>query len=177
MQLLPGVVIVKWRYRLQFPGFIFALGCCRRRALPLALAVLLLHQSAHNKRLRWPPASKLQKVITEEINHDVLARSVVSLIVSFAAYRRSSCTRHDLLERASADKAERSRSTAQSSADTDAAAARAGYERDLQRIADLRACIAALGKEALEEIRQDLKSVRQRVDRLAERAAREIAAR
>jgi hypothetical protein len=109
---------------------------------------------------------------------DVLALciSVVSLIVSFAAYRRSAGARRDLhvLERASADKAERSRSTAQSSADTDAAAVRAAYERDLQTIADLRAHIAALGKEALEEIRQDLKSVRQRVDRLAERAAREI---
>ena len=79
-----------------------------------------------------------------------------------------------VLERASNDKAERLRSTAQSSTDTDAAIARAGYERDLQTIADLRARIAALGKEAFEEIRQDLKSVRQRVDRLAERAAREI---
>ncbi len=91
---------------------------------------------------------------------DILALciSVVSLILSFAAYRRSSGTRHDPLERASDDKAERSRSTARSSTDTDAAAARAGYERDLQTIADLRARIAALGKEALEEIRQDLKS-------------------
>jgi len=107
---------------------------------------------------------------------DILALciSVVSLILSFAAYRRSSGTRHDLLERASDDKAERSRSTARSSTDTDAAAARAGYERDLQTIADLRARIAALSKEAFEEIRQDLKSVRQRVDRLAERAAQEI---
>jgi hypothetical protein len=109
---------------------------------------------------------------------DILALciSVVSLILSLAAYRRSSGTRHNLhvLERASDDKAERLTSTAQSSTDTDAATARAGYERDLQRIADLRARIAALGKEALEEIRQDLKSVRQRVDRLAKRAAQEI---
>ncbi len=48
---------------------------------------------------------------------DILALciSVVSLILSFAAYRRSSGTRHDPLERASDDKAERLRSTAQSS--------------------------------------------------------------
>src|SRR6266850_7302593 len=109
---------------------------------------------------------------------DILALyiSVVSLILSFAAYRRSSGARRDLhvLERASDDKTERLRSTAQSSTDNDAAIARRGYERDLQTIADLRARIAALSKEAFEEIRQDLKSVRQRVDRLAERAAQEI---
>jgi hypothetical protein len=109
---------------------------------------------------------------------DILALciSVVSLILSVAAYRRSSGARRDLhiLERASDDKAERLRSTAQSSTDTDAAIAKAGYERDLQRITNLQARIGALGKEAIEEIRQDLKSVRQRVGRLAERAVREI---
>lgn len=107
---------------------------------------------------------------------DILALciSVVSLILSFAAYRRSGRRDPHDLERASDDKAEPLRSTAQSSTDTDATIAKAGYERDLQTIADLQTRIAALGKEALEEIRQDLKSVRQRVDRLAERAAREI---
>ena len=78
---------------------------------------------------------------------DILALciSVVSLLLSFAAYRRSSGAR---LERASDDKTERLGTTAQSSTDTDAAIARAGYERDLQMIADLRARIAALGRSS-----------------------------
>jgi hypothetical protein len=63
---------------------------------------------------------------------------------------------------------------AQRAADSAAARARAGYERNTRTIAALQSCVAALREEAIEEIREDVGRIAQILDRLAERAAREL---
>jgi len=104
-----------------------------------------------------------------------LCISVLSLIVSFAAYYRSGGQRDvRALERTINEKIERLNTMAQRAADNVAARLKAGYERNICTIAALQSRVAALREEAVEEIREDVGRIAHRLDRLAERAAREL---
>jgi hypothetical protein len=103
----------------------------------------------------------------------VLCIVVLTLILSCAAYYRSG-RKQDLgaLEQALNQKIERLGSVTKRAADS----VRAGYERNLRMLSDLQARVAVLRKEAIEEIRDDLRGLGLKLDRLAERAARELEA-
>jgi hypothetical protein len=107
----------------------------------------------------------------------VLCIVVLTLILSCAAYYRSG-RKQDLgaLEQALNQKIERLGSVTKRAADSVAASVRAGYERNLRMLSDLQARVAVLRKEAIEEIRDDLRGLGLKLDRLAERAARELEA-
>src|SRR5438093_40579 len=104
-----------------------------------------------------------------------LCISVLSLILASVAYYRSG-GRQDirLLERGLNEKTERLSAMAQRATDSVAASVRAGYERSIRMISDLQSQVAALREGAVEEIRDDLRMMAQTLDKLAERAAREI---
>jgi hypothetical protein len=55
-----------------------------------------------------------------------------------------------------------------------AASVRAAYERNIRTISGLQSRVAALRKEAIEEVREDLRMMAQTLDGLAERDAREL---
>ena len=65
-------------------------------------------------------------------------------------------------------------SSAQAAADGTAAKVRSGYQRNIRMISVLQSRVAALKEEAVEELREDLKVITQRLNQLAERAAREL---
>jgi hypothetical protein len=101
---------------------------------------------------------------------------ILALIISCLAYYRSG--RKDVIgsvDQTLEQKFERVSWLAKRAADSVAASLRAAYERSLRTIADLRARVAALREEAIEEIREDLQGLAEKLDRLAERAARELA--
>jgi hypothetical protein len=100
---------------------------------------------------------------------------ILALIISCLAYYRSG-RKDDIgeVEQTLDQKIERVSLVAKRAADSVAASLRVGYERRLRMIADLQARVAALRDEAIEEIRDDLKALAQKLDRMAERAAREL---
>lgn len=55
-----------------------------------------------------------------------------------------------------------------------ATSVRAGYQRSVRALDELRALMAALSEVAVEEVKEDFKTAFETLDRLAERAAREI---
>jgi hypothetical protein len=101
----------------------------------------------------------------------------LSLIISCLAYYRSG-RKNDLgtVERTLDQKIERVSLLAKRAADSVAARLRAGYERSLRMISDLQARVAALREEAIEEIRDDLKALAEKLERLAGLASRELEA-
>lgn len=108
---------------------------------------------------------------------EILALCILtlSLIISCLAYYRSGRKADGAVDQALDQKIERVSSVAKRAADGVAARLRAGYERSLRMISDLQARVAALREEAIEEIRDDLKVLAEKLDHLAERAARELA--
>ena len=108
---------------------------------------------------------------------DILALciSVLSLIISCVAYYRSGGKQEiSAHEQTLNQKIERLTVMAQRTADNVAARLKAGYERNIRTIAALQSRVAALREEAVEEIREDVGRIAQILDRLAERAAREL---
>ncbi len=104
-----------------------------------------------------------------------LCISVLSLILVSVAYYRSGGQQDiRLLERGLNEKIERFSAMAQRATDSVAASVRAGYERSIRVISDLQSQVAALREGAVEEIREDLRMMAQTLDKLAERAAREV---
>jgi hypothetical protein len=100
---------------------------------------------------------------------------VLSLILSCAAYYRNGRKQDTAaLEQRLNQKIERLGLVAKHAADSVAASVQAGCERSLRLISDLQARVAALSEEAVEEIRDDLRGLAQKLDRLAERAGREL---
>jgi hypothetical protein len=104
-----------------------------------------------------------------------LVIAVVSLIVAVTAYYRSG-DKQDIgaVEQRLDDKIDRLGIVAQNAAASVEANIRAGYERSIRVIAGLQSRVAALRSEAIEEIREDLRKVARKLDKLAERAAREV---
>jgi hypothetical protein len=101
--------------------------------------------------------------------------AVLALIVASAAYYRSGSKKPiRALERAMDEKIQRLSAMTQRVADNVAATVKAAYERSIRMISDLRSRVAALREEAVEEIREDLGVIARKLDRLAERAAREL---
>jgi hypothetical protein len=101
--------------------------------------------------------------------------AVLALIVASAAYYRSGSKKPmRALERALDEKIERLRAMTQRVGDSIAASVRAGYQHSIRMISDLQSRVAALREEAIEEIREDLGIIAQILDRLADRAAREL---
>ena len=101
--------------------------------------------------------------------------AILALLIASAAYYRSGGKKPiRALERALNEKIERLSAVTQRAADSTAASVRAAYERSVRMISDLRSRVAALREEAIEEIREDLRIIAQMLDRLAERAAREL---
>ena len=104
-----------------------------------------------------------------------LCIAALSLIVSIAAYYRSGRHRdRHALEPTLNEKLERLSVISQRADDDATAHRKARYERNLRTIAALRSRVAALKEEAVEEIREDVGRIAQILDRLAERAAREL---
>jgi hypothetical protein len=104
-----------------------------------------------------------------------LSIAVLALIIALAAYYRSGNNKTiHALERALNEKIDRLGVMAQRAAGNVAASVRAGYERSIRMIADLQSRVAALKSEAMEELREDLRTLGQMLDQLAERAAREL---
>jgi hypothetical protein len=104
-----------------------------------------------------------------------LCISILSLIIGSVAYYRSG-GKQDMraLEQTLTNRIEELGATVRRASDSVAATVRAGYERSTRIISDLQAQVAALRKEAVEEIQEDLRMLAQTLDRLAERAAREV---
>lgn len=101
--------------------------------------------------------------------------AVLALMIASAAYYRSgSKKRIHSLECGLNEKIERLGAKTQRAADGVAAMVRAGYQRSIRTIAGLQSRVAALGEEAMEELREDLRITAQILDGLAERAAREL---
>jgi DNA anti-recombination protein RmuC len=101
--------------------------------------------------------------------------AVLALIVASAAYYRSGSKKPiRALERAMDEKIQRLSAMTQRVADNVAATVKAAYERSIRMISDLQSRVAALREEAVEEIREDLGVIARKLDRLAERAAREL---
>jgi len=101
--------------------------------------------------------------------------AVLALIVASAAYYRSGSKKPiRALERALDEKIERLRAMTQRVGDSIAASVRASYQHSIRMISDLQSRVAALREEAIEEIREDLRIIAQILDRLAERATREL---
>jgi hypothetical protein len=108
---------------------------------------------------------------------DILALciSILSLIISCVAYYRSGGKQEiSAHEQTLNQNIERLTAMAQGADDDVAARRKARYERNLRTIAALRSRVAALKEEAVEEIREDVGRIAQILDRLAERAAREL---
>ena len=104
-----------------------------------------------------------------------LTIAVLALIIASAAYYRSGGNnRIRGLERALNEKIERLSAKTLRAADSPTASVKPGYQRNVRMISDLQSRVAALREDAIEEIREDLKTIAQRLDRLAERAAREL---
>jgi hypothetical protein len=104
-----------------------------------------------------------------------LAIAILALIVSVAAYTLSRGQRNTRArERALDENTGRLTATAQRLTDAIASHVRSAYERHIRTIAGLKSRVAALKEEAIEEIGEDLGALAHRLDRLAERAAREI---
>jgi len=101
--------------------------------------------------------------------------AVLALIIASAAYYRSGSKKPiRVLERAIDEKIQRLSAMTQRVADNVAATVKAAYERSIRMISDLQSRVAALREEAVEEIREDLGIIGRKLDRLAERAAREL---
>jgi hypothetical protein len=100
-----------------------------------------------------------------------LSIAVLALIIALAAYYRSGSKKHILpLER----ELERLSKITRRATDSVAASVRAAYERNIRTISGLQSRVAALRKEAIEEVREDLRMMAQTLDGLAERDAREL---
>ncbi len=104
-----------------------------------------------------------------------LCISIVSLIIASVAYLRSG-GRQDIraAEQALSKKIEELGSLVRRTGDSLVASVRAGYERSLRAIGELRTEVAALGEAAVEEVREDLRALADTLNRLAERASQEI---
>lgn len=101
--------------------------------------------------------------------------AVLALVIASAAYYRSDSKKPiRALERAIDEKIQRISAMTQRAADNVAATVKAAYERSIRMISDLQSRVAALREEAVEEILENLGIIGQKLDRLAERAAREL---
>ena len=104
-----------------------------------------------------------------------LCIAVIALALSLSVYYRGRGHNNlGTMERALKQKLERLSVLAQQATENLAARVSSRYERHLRMIAYLQSRVAALKAEALEEIREDLGGITQELDRLAERARREL---
>ena len=104
-----------------------------------------------------------------------LVMSILSLIIGSIAYIRSG-GKQDIrvVEQALNEKIEELRSQVHRAGNSLVASVTAGYQRSIRAIDEMKATGKALGEMAVEEIRRDLRAISETLDRLAERAAREI---
>jgi hypothetical protein len=104
-----------------------------------------------------------------------LAIAVLALMLSLAVYCRSREPRAGrAVETELDEKIQRVSAMAQRITDAIAGRVRAAYERHIRTIEGLKSRVAALEEKALEEIRDDLGALARRLERLGERAAREL---
>ena len=105
----------------------------------------------------------------------VLCIAVIALILSLLVYYRARDHNNlRTMERALKQKLRRLSILAQQATEDVAARVRTRYDRHLRMIAYLQSRVAALKEEALEEIRENLGDITQELERLAERARREL---